>query len=278
MKADDRWIWLFAGVMVILPLMFVASSVEPYVCGLKIVASEIEKGNAANCFEFWVNRYQTMVSGVTALSAAFVAYLAAKAQIRHAESLEESRRQTEEYAARATLPLALSEVCDYALACFDIFKSRLPNYNDRSPLELPVFPRSAVEPLQYCIRFSDKSQAKKIADLLSNLQIFHSRVAGKSRWRKAMLYERILDAVILNIRASDLFDYGRRGEEGWMKRPDPARIGRELRINGFSSDQHPMLFAFVGPESIQTEPELHPIFADDEDDDGHDIVWSTKHP
>lgn len=237
-----------------------------------------DETQAANCFEFWLNRYQTMVSGILALSAAVVAYLAARAQIRHAENLIEKRRQTEAYAARATIPLALSEVCDYAGACFDIFKSRLPNYKDRSPLDLPTFPSSAVKPLQDCIRFSDKDQAKKIADLLSNLQIFHSRVSGKSRWRKAMLYERILDAVILIIRASELFDYGRRIEEGWMKRPDPARIGRELRMNGFSSDQHPMLFAFVGPEALQTEPELYPTEADDDDDESHDTIWITKPP
>ena len=120
-----------------------------------------DETQAANCFEFWLNRYQTMVSGILALSAAVVAYLAARAQIRHAENLIEKRRQTEAYAARATLPLALSEVCDYAGACFDIFKSRLPNYKDRSPLDLPTFPSSAVKPLQDCIRFSDKDQAKK---------------------------------------------------------------------------------------------------------------------
>ena len=248
------------------PVVLVAVLVmwaEPGACHTNLISNPAS-APSANCFEFWLNRYQTMVSGLLALSAAVVAYLAARAQIRHAEGLVEKRRQAEEYAARAGLPLALTEVCNYAAACRDIFKSRLLNRKYSSPLELPLFPGDVVEPLQYCIRFSDKDQAKKIADLLSFLQIFQSRVTDSDRWSKMALYDGISDAVVLNLLASDLYDYGRRREEGWMKRPDRQRMGREFENMGLSSYQHPNLFRLVG---LEPEPEQEPVLLPPDDDD-----------
>ena len=81
-----RWgLWAWS---VTAPVILVAALVmgaEPGACTATFGFGKDEI-QAANCFEFWLNRYQTMVSGLLALSAAVVAYSAARAQIRHAEA------------------------------------------------------------------------------------------------------------------------------------------------------------------------------------------------
>ncbi len=242
----DKWIWVFAGVMFILPLMFVASSIEPYACGLEIVSDDIKGGKAANCFEFWMNRYQTMVSGILALSAAGAAYWVARAQIRHAESLEEKRRQAEEFAARAGLSLPLDELCEYAKNCVQQFRTQLRNSAPQPRLQLPHFPQGAVEPLKNCIRFTDYDQAIKIYEVLSFLQILKARISSDEILSADVVYVRILDSVKLYILAEGILYYARGMLEGPTKPPPPLMMLTSLRRFGFNFAEDPQLFRLAG--------------------------------
>ena len=135
------WAWAVTAPVVLVAVLVMGADIGACTATFGFGKDEVQ---AANCFEFWVNRYQTMVSGLLALSAAVVALWAAKLQIGHAERLEEKRRQAEENAARVRLTLALSEINDYSHECVRKFKLRLEDANYLAPLRLPSFPQSVV--------------------------------------------------------------------------------------------------------------------------------------
>ena len=269
-----RWgLWAWAGTAPVVLVAVLVMWAEPGACTATFGFGKDET-QAANCFEFWLNRYQTMVSGILALSAAVVAYLAARAQIRHAENLEEKRRQAEEYAARARLPSALSEICNYAEACFRKFQKRLQNTNDISPLKLPYPPKRAVDHLQNCIRFADHQNATKIKLVLSSLQMFEARISGVEKWSKNVLYERIYDGLALHIFAVEVLVYARGEAESWAKNPEPIAMQNSLRSFGFRAREHPYLFVLAGMRDAQLyslqEDErttLEPMEGDENDQD-----------
>ena len=82
------WAWAVAAPVILVTVLLMRAELGACTATFGFGKDEIQ---AANCFEFWLNRYQTMISGLLALSAAVVAYLAAKLQIRHAERLEEKK-------------------------------------------------------------------------------------------------------------------------------------------------------------------------------------------
>src|SRR4051794_35525172 len=77
----------------------------------------MKQAGGIGCWEFWLNRYQTLIVGVVAFVGAFLTVQAVRAQIQQADRLEDERRERESYAARATLPLALSAITGYAEGC-----------------------------------------------------------------------------------------------------------------------------------------------------------------
>ena len=256
------WAWGVTAPVILVAVLVMGAA--PGACDAKFL-SNTASAPSANCFEFWLNRYQTMVSGLLALSAAVVAYLAAKAQISHAEGLEEKRRQAQEAAARARLALALDEVCDYATACMIHFKKHLQNAKDSSPIQLPHFPQRAVKPLQNCIRFADVVHARKIAELLLFLQAFKARINVGELWKTTVLYDRIKDGAVLDVLAGELFAYARGMDEVWMKNPHPKKIGRSIVFAGFSVEEHQDLFLHAGLAYFLPELALIDPIGDEDD-------------
>lgn len=62
-------------------------------------------------------QWETLLTGVAALAAATLTVAKLNDQIRQTEQLASDQRQRRQRAARAVLPLALSELSDYAKAC-----------------------------------------------------------------------------------------------------------------------------------------------------------------
>ena len=185
----EKWLKRLITVEFVVIVVFASSiSWAPHACDLKIVPAEIKDSNAFVCFEFWLNRYQTMLSGLLALIAGSFAYFAARSQIKSAESLEENRRQAEEVAARARLSLALSDITSFAEKSLEILKTHLENHDEKTLDLLPNFPASTIAPLQNCIRFASKDKAKSISNLISLLQVFKARLRRKDNPKKAVLY------------------------------------------------------------------------------------------
>ncbi len=259
MKAD-KWILVFAAVMFILPLIFVASSLEPYACGLQIVKDDIQGGKAANCFEFWVNRYQSLGSGILALSAAAVAYWAANAQIRHAERLEEKRRQAEEFAARAGLSFALNDILSYTNSCLEKCKSIYftEGISSKSELIFPSLPPSSIESLKKCIQFSSEQNQQKIQNLVSFLQIIEARLADLNisvvltQEDELNLCRKIIDLLTIRYFASSLFEYARIIHEQKSMPDATIYIWHELRKAGFSDVSDGIIYSLINKDDFSS--------------------------
>ncbi|KXF76554.1 hypothetical protein ATN84_10855 [Paramesorhizobium deserti] len=72
----------------------------------------------AALFRFhWIYHYQTLITGIFAIGAALIGASAINGQIQSAERQERERRDARHAAARATLPLALSAITQYAVGC-----------------------------------------------------------------------------------------------------------------------------------------------------------------
>ena len=192
-----RWgLWAWGVTAPVILVALVVMWAEPGACDAKLI-SNTASAPSANCFEFWLNRYQTMISGLLALSAAVAAYLAAKLQIGHIERLEEKRRQAEENAARARLSFALKDIMSYAASCMTHFLTRLETPNDRSPLFLSPIPANIIDFLQNCVRFADEEHSKKIGNLLAFLLFFESTLRGRSRCHTMAVYQIVINAMVL---------------------------------------------------------------------------------
>ena len=209
--------------------------------------------------EFWLNRYQTLIGGFVALGGAFLAFQAVRGQIAQLDRLEEQRRGRESYAARqyclwpsapsATTPRAVRKLWSWLGLGREC----------RRGWELPRIPLDSIDTLREAVRYSDSKQAKELADLISWIQVQHARLrslsqGGRSSGTSLTVQQGILDSAEIYGRASDLFDYGRRSDEGPFARLSAERIREVLRLQRIDEDDWPWVKARLASRSA--DPEL----------------------
>jgi hypothetical protein len=244
------WIVLLVGFLPVaiwaLLLMLIAKCQSPGYT--KLVA---EAGNS--CLEFWFNRYQTFIAGVLAITGALATIRGVRAQIADATIREERRRSREELAARAVLPLALSSLIDYAETCLRGLRvlTRVARPRAVTAVSFPALPQDIISPIRDCIRSAGPENVRGLADLLDWVQVQHARLRDLEAdlrtprsvlGRKLNVEQAIIDAAELYHRASDLFSYGRRSEEGDPPRASAAGIRSALRINRIREREWPGVF------------------------------------
>lgn len=167
----------------------------------------------------WVETYQTLVSALTALFAAFIAVLAAL-------WVESRKREDKLRASRAMLPFALSELTDYTTLTVKRLKAVLPEVSGNA-LELQIvtdafdpvdLPRGSLEKLQEVIEVAPLSLTTELANLIARFQVFHSRLEEarvKSEIRHSSFVavetvrRRIVEHLELQARVARLFDFAR---------------------------------------------------------------------
>ncbi|HEV2559329.1 MAG TPA: hypothetical protein VGU45_11935 [Microvirga sp.] len=228
------------------------SAIQHTLCTAPVVTNAIPS-QAFSCLEFWLNRYQDLTGGMLALVGALATVWMIQRQIGQVENLDSRRRGDESYASRSVLPLALSTVCDYAERCAQALAAINPE--DRTSVrgfQPPDLPANLVEPLRECIRYSDREQAKELADLLSAMQVQHTRLRGipASAFRNAIITghtidSRMIDTADLYARASNLFDYARRSEEGKMVSVSFADLRSSLWLMGIHEGENESLYKLL---------------------------------
>lgn len=133
-------------------------------------------------------QWETLTTGLFALVVAFFTTLYLRKQIHQTQALANDRRQRRERAALATLPLALSELSEYAIFAikqlYDLrpyFKIDMTiNVAERrqklmawtlAPLSENILPS-----LKECIEFADDAPAQAMISLIRHLQIQRARL------------------------------------------------------------------------------------------------------
>ncbi len=160
----------------------------------------------------WIYQFQTLITGIIAIAAAYLTFRVVREQIKQTSDLEELRRAREEAAARAALPLALSEVAEYSLQSIRSVEGLRKEQAGPERPRLPQLPVSSFSVFQDVARSADREIAKQIVELLSLIQVQHSRLKGLHEGQTQIEHNflgAIIDAANVYCRVNVLFSYGR---------------------------------------------------------------------
>jgi hypothetical protein len=134
-------------------------------------------------------QWETLLTGLGAVVAAFFTVVKLRQQIDQTQKLANDQRRRRARSARAALPLALSQLAEYATSCIvEMHDLRLffqPDGSiDRSRGEeifaawtLPPLAENILSVLKECIESVEDEPAQAIVELIRHLQIQRARLA-----------------------------------------------------------------------------------------------------
>ncbi|MGE3868431.1 MAG: hypothetical protein AB7F51_02830 [Pseudorhodoplanes sp.] len=192
-------------------------------------------------------QWQTLIAGVLALIAAIWTIFQINKQIRQTEKLETDKRYSENNAARAVLPLALSQLTQYCREAIQFLDARrIGVIGARIPpeIQLPRIEDDIVAILRESVRFADGDKVKQLSTVLAMLQILSSRLEGVVEGRTGRTVsdisarDNILYAADIHSKIDALYEYGREGAD-LNDRASTDELRKALRSAGIYSDDHP---------------------------------------
>lgn len=221
-----RWNWplicFFAAISAIL-VVGIFLPPEDRICSAVLQAEVAKQANTPvfGCLEFWLNRYQTLLSALLALGAAGASIYFLRRQISQADRQEEERYAREGAAARAVLPVTLSALCEYAVEAGSSLAHILPTLAVAGVVkglskQFPELPEGPIGQLEKVIKTIPVDQGKAFAEIIAEMQVLNARARSmieEGRAVKHNVLEYILDAVEIYARCSANFDYARRYSE-----------------------------------------------------------------
>lgn len=206
--------------------------------------------------------WQNLLAGFFAIGAAFVGGFFIQQQVKQSERQEEKRRAMEERAAMAVLPLALSELIQYARDCIQLLSPYVddpPASTMSNSVEAPRIPENTTTALQLCARFAEPHNADKIAKALGKLQVQQARLRDwieEVRGQQISPRQRLQglgymrDAADLYAAIADLFGYSR-NEELVRQRASPDALANALHNSDVWGDSHPIWNLIRPPDNIE---------------------------
>jgi hypothetical protein len=211
-----------------------------------------------------VQEWQILIAGMVALAAAFVggAYITEQIrvlnsqvnrQIEASQNLENARRQRKFAAARAVLPLTLSNLCEYASRCGAALKSMLGHQlneqipNDIEIPDLPSLPRDVIDELRNVVEYGDEKISKSAATLIREIHAKTARL--KTLWLEyrapghhvtsvTSVERQVVGMASIYARAVALFDYARGETDEVPGDPKQHDISAALNQIGFLKTEY----------------------------------------
>jgi len=192
--------------------------------------------------------WQTLLAGALAFIGALWTVVSIRAQIKQAELQAEGVRKREEFASKAILPLALSQISRYAQDCIELLNplTIAPQARVGPEMKAPRVPDNVVAVLQQSARYAEEKIATRIAALLGKIQVQQSRIGELLHRRSGepiIVHEgvsNIIDAADVYARTGELFDYARDIEETRRRAPLDL-LRRALHNCGIWDDDHPAM-------------------------------------
>ena len=172
-------------------------------------------GPLPNTFAVVLEKWQTLIAAFVALIAAYIAFQNTSRTLRNSRRLEKKRRSRKHAAVRAVLPLALSQIVEYAQHSAISLDKAVSAPGQISFSELPrQLPRDTLGTLAEFIEYSPKQNASLVEYLVAWIQIHNSRVRslviGQTMSTRHNVVSGIVDAAAIFAAANALFDYARR--------------------------------------------------------------------
>ncbi len=176
-------------------------------------------------------QWETLATGLLAATAAFATVQVMRRTISQNDRQEAERRSRRERAARATLPLALSKLCEYATLCMKGVERIRECVDEQGNLDrkrareaianwtLPELPADTLSVVKGCIEHSDDQIAEAMAELIRQLQVQNSRLTGNLARIRSLapggivlsfnIDTALVDAAAIHARCEALFPYAR---------------------------------------------------------------------
>ncbi len=200
--------------------------------------------------------WQGLEGGGLAIVAALITGKYIVNQTKKSQTIEDDRVARQLRALRAVLPLALSNLADWADACGDVLlkaRSRAGGVGvSKAALgTMPLLSNDILAQLQGFVEAADTKGAESVANLLANIQIFTARMrnAGFLPGGYAAKNQVVndLDSHLLGIGAiaahvATLFDYSRRRSEETPALPGWDGVRTSLKLIGADPLTEPSLF------------------------------------
>lgn len=187
------------------------------------------------CYFEYFSKYQTILAGLIALMAALITVLAM-------HRIEETKRVNKNYAARAMLNHALSEICEYlekTAECLNKIQTDPKELIPQMP-SAPKLPKYIYPWLSDAMEFSGKRAiVEYIANLTSELQIHSSRMRELESLKERpkenpmnsnYINKTLFQAFKIHSITSNLFDYSR-GKTSYVLKHDSIKTGSLKFIN-----------------------------------------------
>jgi hypothetical protein len=177
-------------------------------------------------------QWEALVVGIGAVVAAFFTVRRLREQISQTQILADDQRRRRARAARATLPLALSQLAQYATSCIRELYDLRPYFraahsaNDLAERahkcaawELPTLSDNVLNSLKECIEVIEDDPAEAIIQLIGHLQLQRSRLEeyiSRARLNDpthlvvlSNIEHAMYDAAEIHARTSTLFPFSR---------------------------------------------------------------------
>ncbi|MGO7319361.1 hypothetical protein ACCS95_06835 [Rhizobium ruizarguesonis] len=208
----------------------------------------------------WLSDFQTLIAAMLALLGAWWAASAVHQQIRHAKLVEAARRMDRAAAGRAVLPLALSEISDYAVACARQLRS-LIQQSEHGALPAtvkvgpaPELPAGAIQSFLNLIEVIEGENRQALSTLIGTIQIQRSRLRSISERERGEghiiltlnLERYVMDAAEIYAQAAALYDFGRKPDVASVRPVMHSDIAAALHNMRIFDDLYDTLVARYG--------------------------------
>jgi hypothetical protein len=158
-----------------------------------------------SCLVVVVKDWQTLISALLALGAAWWTIQTIKGQIS-AEAQRHIQTSTRKaLAARAQMPDALSQLCRFTEGCMSFLDGRNEGLPDKAT--------DAINILKSTIEFIDTQPAGKVFELVSFYQVHNARLYSGREHRSPEIADRMYDTALLRFYVDRLYDYARNETE-----------------------------------------------------------------
>jgi hypothetical protein len=222
-------------------------------------------------FAGWLRQWQTLVASTVALIAAAVAFHNTTRTLRQGAELEATRRQRKHAALRAVLPLALSQVANYAegsARALDklvslCLEQKFPHLPEKAAPEslIEPLPSDTLKTLTEFIEYSDTVDVRLLQDTIVWIQIHNSRVRrmvqsnhdpSSSRVVDSKeIMSHVVDAAKIYAAADAMILYSRRQEESLPRTVSWRQIESALVAMGLRNYQYSALILEMHRESVE---------------------------
>jgi hypothetical protein len=204
------------GLLIAIPILIILGIYVPLFVRSMVEHPELKQ------FRLLLYLWQTQVGAIFAIIAAGIAATVVLLQISAERRLDETRRLRRASALRAVLPLALTELSDYATNCARTLATLLQQPNSLSAnlagKQFPPLPAGLVGRLMEFIEVSEPNHARPLIVLAKRVQIQHARIRdtqqGMTNQHGSILYQpnlsgRLIDTAEIFARCGALYKYAR---------------------------------------------------------------------